>query len=134
MFSETDVEALLGLCDKFIYSGGMSLSPISLMLLRQPLLAVQWFNHPNTYDLDETISADHVGKALLAPLVFRTSECLSIANYIKLEDPKLAALIKKVNIDGSGARQEGLGGTAARLEPVGKPGAWRVLDFLQPNA
>ena len=50
-----------------------------------PVLQEQWFNNPDSYDMSET---DHVDNALQSTII-RSSQHFDIANYIKLDDPKL---------------------------------------------
>ena len=60
----------------------------------------QLFNHPDPYDLEEM---EHINKALTGPTIVRSSNSFDIAQYIKFDDPKLIALITKVDTDGPGA-------------------------------
>jgi hypothetical protein len=84
------------------------------------------FNHPDPYDLDET---DRVDEALQAN-VTRSSTRLDIADYVKFEDPKLKALITKVDSLGPGIDIP-TSGTTEPTKQVGKPGEWSIDSFLR---
>jgi len=84
-----------------------------------------WFNNPDPYDLDETERTDI---DLRSPPVIHSSTHFDIADYVKLDDSKLASLITKVDTAGPGT-----GAIEMRSEPakvVGKPGEWSVDSFL----
>ena len=85
----------------------------------------QLFNHPDPYDLEET---EHVDDAL-RPTIVRSSFSFDIAQYIKLDDPKLTALITKVDTDGPEASSTQRV-QCQQLEPIGKPGEWNIESFL----
>lgn len=85
----------------------------------------QLFNNPDPYDLEETERVDEA----LRPTVIRSSFSFDIAQYIKFDDPKLAALITKVDTDGPGASST-QGVQCQQVEPIGKPGEWNVASFL----
>jgi hypothetical protein len=85
----------------------------------------QLLNHPDPYDLEET---EHVDKAL-RPTIIRSSFSFDIAQYIKFDDPKLAALITRVDTDGPGASST-QGVQRQQAEPIGKPGEWSVESLL----
>ena len=59
----------------------------------------QLFNHPDPYDLEEIERIDEV----LRPTIVRSSLSFDIAQYVKFDDPKLTALITKVEKIGPGA-------------------------------
>jgi hypothetical protein len=65
----------------------------------------------------------------LRPTVTRSSFSFDIAQYIKFDDPKLAALITKVDTDGPGASST-QGVQCQQVEPIRKPGEWNVASFL----
>ena len=85
-----------------------------------------WFNNPDPYDLDEV---DRVDPALQQPPVSRSSDRFDISTYIKLDDPKLAALITKVDTAGPGVGLEK--DSSKSVERVGKPGEWDIAMFLE---
>jgi hypothetical protein len=83
----------------------------------------QLFNHPDPYDLEETERVDEA----LRPTIIRSSISFDISQYIKFDDPKLAALITNVDTDGPGASStQGV----EQVKPIGKPGEWNVESFL----
>jgi hypothetical protein len=86
----------------------------------------QLFNHPDPYDLEET---ERVDEALTGPTIVRSSNSFDIAQYIKFDDPKLIALITKVNTNGPGASLT-QGVQRQQAKPIGKPGEWSVESFL----
>lgn len=83
-----------------------------------------WFSSPDPYDLDETNRVDPV----LQETVFRSSTRFDVANYVKLDDGKLIALVSKVDSVGPGALM--LETPLIQAKPVGKPGEWSVASFL----
>ena len=85
----------------------------------------QLFNHPDPYDLDETERVDEA----LRPTIVRSSLSFDIAKYIKIDDPKLTALITKVDPDGPGASMT-QGVQPQPDKPSGKPGEWSVESFI----
>lgn len=88
-------------------------------------LEEQLFNHPDPYDLEET---DRVDPALQVQVV-RSSFRFDVAEFVRLEDPKLEALITNVDSQGPGASIEVL--EATHLDtPLGNPGDWSVDSFL----
>ena len=62
-------------------------------------LVQQWSNNPAPYDLAET---ERVNGALQPPIIW-SSRRFDIADYVKLDDPKLIALIRNVDEAGPGA-------------------------------
>ncbi|KAF8149065.1 hypothetical protein B0H34DRAFT_802591 [Crassisporium funariophilum] len=88
----------------------------------------QLFNHPDPYDLAET---DRVDGALMPTMVtIRSSLSFDITEYIKFDDPKLAALIMKVDEDGPGAALTPMEVQPQQTKAVGKPGEWSVDSFV----
>ena len=83
------------------------------------------FNHPDPYDLDET---DRVDEALQMS-VSCSSTRLDIADYVKLDDTKLKALITKVDSAGPGVNVPAQG-RAEAAKRAGKPGEWSIDSFL----
>ena len=75
----------------------------------------QLFNHPDPYDLEEAECVDEA----LRPTVIRSSFSFNIAKYIKFNDPKLVALITKVDTDGPGASST-QGVQCQQAEPIGR--------------
>ena len=57
--------------------------------------------------------------------VIRSATKFQIADYIKLDDPKLIAIIKKVDAAGPGASLKDQMAPAAK-PATGKPGEWSV--------
>ena len=88
------------------------------------VLEEQWFNHPDPYDLSET---ERVDEELQATII-RSSRRFDVADYVKLDDPKLVALIKKVDTAGPGAAVAPAETKKAPI--VGKPGEWSIDSFL----
>ncbi|TFK58643.1 hypothetical protein BDN72DRAFT_906549 [Pluteus cervinus] len=89
------------------------------------VLEEQLFNSPDPYDLAET---ERVHEEL-QDLVIRSSVRFDIADYVKLQDPKLIALI--TNVDTAGPGVASLPRTqAAPVEPIGKPGQWDPSSFF----
>ena len=84
------------------------------------------FNHPDPYDLDET---ERVDEALQVQTVVRSSTRLDISDYVKLDDPKLKALITKVDSAGPGTSVPAQGAVET-LKKAGKPGEWNIESFL----
>ena len=82
-----------------------------------------WFNNPDPYDLDETDRTDPV----LQETVTWSYTWFDIANYVKLDDCKLIALISSAE---PGAMMMEAGPIQSKL--VGKPGEWSVASFLGP--
>jgi len=85
------------------------------------------FNNPDPYDLDETERVDEALQSL--PFVTRSSIRFDVADFVKLHDPDLKALITKVDTTGPGASVP----TQKASEPaktVGKPGEWSIDNFL----
>jgi hypothetical protein len=87
-------------------------------------LEEQWFNHPDPYDLSET---ERVDEELQATII-RTSQRFDVADYVKLDDPKLVALIKNVDTVRPGAAVAPVEAKKAAI--VGKPGEWSIDSFL----
>ncbi|KAF8230890.1 hypothetical protein L208DRAFT_1279603, partial [Tricholoma matsutake] len=86
----------------------------------------QLFNYPDPYDLEKT---EHVDPALQEMVVHLTTH-FDVADYIKLDDPELKALITKVDSWGPGA-SIGQSIMANKCdECMGKPGDWSVDSFL----
>ncbi|KAJ3510406.1 hypothetical protein NLJ89_g4689 [Agrocybe chaxingu] len=83
------------------------------------------FNSPDPYDLAETERVDEA----LQVVVVRSSTRFDIADYVRLNDPKLIAVINNVDKAGPGksAKPSGL---SVPAPPVGKPGQWDVDAFL----
>ena len=79
-----------------------------------------WFDNPDPYDLAETDRIDHD----LQENIIRSSTRFNIANYVKLDDDKLTALISNVDMAGPGASATET--TSVQATPVGKPGDWSV--------
>ena len=88
------------------------------------VLEEQWFNHPDLYDLSET---EHVDEELQATMI-QTSQHFDVADYMKLNDPKLVALIKSVDTTGPGAAVAPA--ETKKVPIVGKPGEWSIDSFL----
>ncbi|KIM40876.1 hypothetical protein M413DRAFT_445654 [Hebeloma cylindrosporum] len=86
----------------------------------------QLFDHPDPYDLEETERVDEA----LRPTTVRSSSCFEIAEYIKFDDPKLIALITKVDADGPGASLPQGVQSQQQAKPIGKPGEWSIQSFL----
>jgi hypothetical protein len=84
-----------------------------------------WFNNPDPYDLAET---DRVDAAYEKEMVIRSSTRFEIANYVKLDDSRLTALI--TNVDQAGPGASVVETTPIQAKPVGKPGEWSVASFL----
>ena len=55
-----------------------------------PVLQEQWFNNPDSYDMSETDGVDNG----LQSSIIQSSQHFDIADYIKLNDPKLVTLIR----------------------------------------
>ena len=83
-----------------------------------------WFNNPDPYDLAEIDCLDPD----LQETVVQSSTWFEIANYVKLDDGKLTALISNVDKAGPGASL--MKTTLIQAQPVGKPGDWNVVSFL----
>jgi hypothetical protein len=86
----------------------------------------QLFNHLDPYDLEETECID---PALQERVVHSTTH-FDVADYIKLDDPELKALITKVNSQGPGALIVESVVANKHDEHMGKPGDWSVDSFL----
>jgi len=84
------------------------------------------FNHPDPYDLEET---EHIDPALQERVVCLTTH-FDVANYIKLNDLELKALITKVDSWGPGASIVESIGANKHDKCMGKPGDWSVDSFL----
>ncbi len=87
-----------------------------------------WFNNPDPYDLAETERIDPA----LQETVIQSSTRFEIATYVKLDDSKLKALITNLDKGGLGPGVSAVETPAAQAKPVGKPGEWSVLSFLEP--
>ena len=85
----------------------------------------QLFNHPDPYDLEET---EHIDLALQERVV-RSTTHFDVANYIKLYDPELKALITKVDSQDPGASIVESVVANKRDECMGKPRDWSVDEF-----
>lgn len=83
-----------------------------------------WFNNPDPYDLTEM---DHID-SILQETVNWSSTQFDIANYVKLDNSKLTALISKVDMAGPGASVMETPSVQAKL--VGRPGEWSMASFL----
>ena len=145
MISKDTRKRLIALCDRFINSGDdVTLAHLLDALntaIPDPILNTnniepadidiagqeqQLFNHPDPYDLEET---DRVDEALTGPIIVRSFSSFDIAQYIKFDDPKLIALITKVDTDGPGASLT-QGVQHQQAKPVGKPREWSIESFL----
>ena len=95
----------------------------------QDTLAMEefWFNNQDPYDLNETDRIDPV----LQENVTRSSTQFDVANYVKLDNGKLAALISKVDGAGPGALMTVT--PPIQDKPIGKPGEWSVASFLMAS-
>jgi hypothetical protein len=88
-------------------------------------LESQLFNHPDPYDLEETNRIDPT----LQVMVTRSTTHFAIADYVKLDDRNLKALITNIDSEGPGLSIEML--TAFQVaKPMGKPGDWDIDSFL----
>ena len=87
----------------------------------------QLFNHPDPYDLEET---ERVDPALQERIV-RSTTRFDIADYIKLDDPELKALITKIDSRGPGVSNVESVVANRRGEHMGKPGDWSVDSILR---
>ena len=85
----------------------------------------QLFNHPDPYDLEET---EHIDPALQERVV-RSTTCFDVADYIKLNDPELKALITKVDSQDPGASIVESVVANKCDECMGKPSDWSVDKF-----
>ena len=85
-----------------------------------------WFNNPDPYYLTE-MDSRHVDPAL-QNFGTRSSTIFDISEYIKLDDPKLTALIS--NVDSAGPGASSVANAPTIQKPVGKPGEWSVDSFL----
>ena len=83
-----------------------------------------WFNNPDSYDLNETEWTNPV----LQETVIQSSTQFDIANYVKLDDNKLTALITKIDRAGPGALM--IKTPPIQAKPVEKPGEWSIASFL----
>ena len=89
-------------------------------------LEEQWFNKPDPYDLAETERVDDA----LQPPIIRFSRRFDTADYVKLNDPKLIALIKNVDEAGPGAATTT--SVASKKAAVArKHGEWSIDSFPQ---
>ncbi|KAF8239534.1 hypothetical protein L208DRAFT_1420684 [Tricholoma matsutake] len=86
----------------------------------------QLFNHPDPYDLEETKRID----LALQEMVVCSTTRFDVANYIKLDDPELKALITKVDSWGPGALIDESVVANKCDKRMGKPGDWSVDSFL----
>jgi len=86
-----------------------------------------WFEHSDPYDLEETARIDPE----LQQRTIRQSDRFDIAEYVKLDDPRLVELITNVDTQGPGSSTSHVTSQPARKEPCGKPGEWSVDDFLK---
>ena len=86
----------------------------------------QLFNHPDPYDLQETERID----LALQERVIRSTTRFDVADYIKLDDPELRALVTKVDSRGPGASIVESVVVNKCDERMGKPGDWSVDSFL----
>ena len=89
-----------------------------------------WFNNPDPYDLDESLSTC-VDPALQTSVV-RSSVRFDIAKYIKLTNPKLVAMITNVDLLGPGSASisKETSSTTTNQKVTGKPGEWSIENFL----
>ena len=91
------------------------------------------FNQPDPYDLAKTDRADEAleGVQISRPdePVVRSSTRFDIAEYIKLDDEKLKALLLEVDTEGPGAAfpSEPM---AVDEEVINTPGDWSIESFL----
>jgi len=78
------------------------------------------------YDLEET---ERVDPALQLKTVIRSRVRFDVTNYIKIDDPKLVALITKVDSQGPGASPQESEKSQTN-EIVGNPGSWSIDSFM----
>ena len=88
-------------------------------------LEEQWFNNSDPYDLAETERVDDA----LQPPIIRFSRRFDTTDYVKLNDPKLIALIKNVDEAGPGAATT-TSVASKKAAVAGKPGDWSIDSFL----
>ncbi|KAF8871936.1 hypothetical protein CPB84DRAFT_1753800 [Gymnopilus junonius] len=88
-------------------------------------LEEQLFNHPDPYDLAETERID----LALQEVTIRSSERFDIGDFVKLNDPRLIALITNVDTQGPGAASAPKT-TTTTPKVVGEPGQWDIESFL----
>jgi hypothetical protein len=91
---------------------------------------MQWFDHPDPYDLAET---ERVAQELVQDdlfIIFRSSTRFLVGDYVKLSDPDLVALVTQVDFDGPGAAIETEKAVDA-VTPTSAPGVWSIDDYLK---
>jgi len=88
----------------------------------------EWlFNHPDPYNLAEIECVD---EALQTPITW-SSDHFDIAKLVKLNDPKLVAIITNVDKAGPGSTLPTPTQNQKRdIELEGIPGQWSVASFL----